>query len=60
MTCASCEEHVKHAVNELEGIVNVNASYENANAEVKFDNTKTSKEDIVKAIDATGYKVNNK
>ncbi|WP_338356896.1 mercuric transport protein MerTP [Yeosuana marina] len=60
MTCASCEEHVKHAVNELEGIVNVNASYEKANAEVKFDNTKTSKEDIIKAIDATGYKVINK
>uniref|UniRef100_UPI004048F351 mercuric transport protein MerTP n=1 Tax=Flavobacterium sp. TaxID=239 RepID=UPI004048F351 len=36
MTCASCEEHVKHAVNELEGIVNVAASYEKANAEVEF------------------------
>uniref|UniRef100_UPI0040480469 mercuric transport protein MerTP n=1 Tax=Mariniflexile sp. TaxID=1979402 RepID=UPI0040480469 len=57
MTCASCEEHVKHAVNELEGIVNVAASYEKANAEVEFDNTKTSKEDIEKAINSTGYKV---
>lgn len=60
MTCTSCEEHVKHAVNELEGIVNVAASYENANAEVEFDNTKTSKEDIEKAINSTGYKVINK
>ena len=60
MTCASCEEHVKHAVNELEGIVNVAASYEKANAEVEFDNTKTSKEDIEKAINSTGYKVINK
>jgi copper ion binding protein len=60
MTCASCEEHVKHAVNELEGIVNVKASFENANAEVEFDNTKTSKEDIEKAINSTGYKVINK
>lgn len=60
MTCASCEEHVKHAVNELEGIVNINASYEKANAEVEFDNTKTTKEDIEKAIKATGYKVINK
>ena len=57
MYCASCEEHVKHAVNELEGIVNVAASYEKANAEVEFDNTKTSKEDIEKAINSTGYKV---
>jgi len=59
MTCASCEEHVKHAVNELEGIVNVKASFEKANAEVEFDNTKTSKEDIEKAINSTGYKVIN-
>lgn len=60
MTCASCEEHVKHAVNELEGIVNINASYEKAYAEVEFDNTKTTKEDIEKAINSTGYKVINK
>ncbi|MFK5982462.1 MAG: mercuric transport protein MerTP [Flavobacteriaceae bacterium] len=59
MTCASCEEHVKHAVNELEGIVDVNASFENAKAKVKYDKSKTSKEDIVKAINATGYKVIN-
>jgi len=60
MTCASCEEHVKHAVNVLDGIVNVEASFETGNAEVKFDDTKTSKDEIVKAIDATGYKVVNK
>lgn len=60
MTCASCEEHVKHVVNELEGIVNIKASYEKANAEVEFDNTKTTKEDIEKAINSTGYKVINK
>ncbi|WP_026838507.1 mercuric transport protein MerTP [Gillisia sp. JM1] len=59
MTCTSCEEHVKHTVNELEGIVNVKASYENESAEVKFDNSKTSKEDIEKAINSTGYKVIN-
>jgi copper ion binding protein len=59
MTCASCEEHVKHAVNELEGIVNVEASFESAKAEVKYDETKTSKDAIEKAINATGYKVVN-
>lgn len=60
MTCASCEQHVTHAVNELEGIVNVSASFEKAKAEVKFDNSKTTKEDIEKAINSTGYKVINK
>jgi copper chaperone CopZ len=57
MTCAGCEESIKHAVNELDGIINVTPSYENENTEVKFDITKTSKEDIEKAINATGYKV---
>ncbi len=60
MTCASCEQHVTHAVNELEGIVNVEASFEKANAKVEFDNSKTTKEDIEKAINSTGYKVINK
>ena len=57
MTCASCEEHVKHAVNELPGIVSVSASSEEGIANVKFDNSKTDKATITKAIDGTGYKV---
>jgi len=60
MTCASCEQHVTHAVNELQGIVNVAASFEKANAKVEFDDSKTTKEDIEKAINSTGYKVINK
>ena len=60
MTCASCEQHVTHAVNELDGIVNVAASFEKANAKVEFDNSKTNIEDIEKAINSTGYKVINK
>ena len=60
MTCASCEQHVTHAINELEGIVNVASSFEKANAKVEFDNSKTTKEDIEKAINSTGYKVTGK
>jgi len=59
MTCAGCEESIKHAVNELDGIVSVIPSYEKENTEVKFDKTKISKEDIEKAINGTGYKVIN-
>ncbi|KKK79077.1 hypothetical protein LCGC14_2837130 [marine sediment metagenome] len=43
MTCASCEQHVTHAVNELEGIVNVTASFEKANAKVEFDDSKRTR-----------------
>jgi len=57
MTCASCEEHVNHEVNKLNGIVSSKASYENGNAVVEFDITKTNEAEIEIAINATGYKV---
>lgn len=60
MTCASCEERVNHEVNKLNGIVNSKASYENGNAIIEFDKTKTNGSEIEKAINATGYKVIDK
>ena len=60
MTCASCEENVNHEVNKLNGIVNSKASYENGNAVIEFDKTKTNETEIEKAINSTGYKVTHK
>ncbi|MTE25749.1 mercuric transport protein MerTP [Winogradskyella ouciana] len=60
MTCASCEAHVNHEVNKLNGIVNSKTSYENGNAIIEFDKTKTNEAEIEKAINSTGYKVTNK
>ena len=60
MTCASCEKLVNHEVNKLTGIVNSIASYENGNAIVEFDRTKTNEAEIEKAINSTGYSVTNK
>lgn len=56
MTCAGCEEHVKHALNGLPGIVEATVSYAEGKAEVKFDRTKSILEEIKAAIDNTGYK----
>ena len=60
MTCTSCEEHVNHEVNKLVGIVNSKTSYENGNAVIEFDSTKTNETEIENAINSTGYKVTNK
>lgn len=60
MTCASCEEHVNHEVNKLNGIIISKASYENGNAIIEFDKTKTNETEIEKAINSTGYKVTDK
>ncbi|MGH1384012.1 mercuric transport protein MerTP [Kordia sp.] len=60
MTCASCEVHVNHEVNKLNGIVNSKTSYENGNAIIEFDETKTNELEIEKAINSTGYNVTEK
>lgn len=57
MTCASCEEHVKHAVNDLEGVLESSANYEDGTANVRFDTTKVSIEKVIDAINTTGYEV---
>lgn len=57
MTCDACQNHIDFAVNELDGIVSVESSYNNANAIIKFDNTKTNIKEIKTAINSTGFKV---
>lgn len=60
MTCPSCAEHVNHEVNKLTGILKSEASYENGNAIVQFDNSKTTISQIETAINSTGYTVTDK
>lgn len=57
MTCTGCEEHVKHAVNEVEGVTSVSASFEDGKATVQYVKQKVSKESIIDAINETGYTV---
>lgn len=59
MTCTGCEAHITHAINELDGIQLVEASYLKGQAIVQFDSTKTNKDQITHAINATGYQVSN-
>lgn len=60
MTCSSCEAHVNHEVNKLQGVVKVTTSYENKNAVVEYDDSLTSIDEIEKAIEKTGYQVIDK
>ncbi len=59
MTCTGCETHVKHAVSELTGILEVEASYKEGSAVVKFDASQTNLEEIEVAIESIDYKVEN-
>jgi copper chaperone CopZ len=57
MTCESCNPHVAHAAQELDGVAEAKADFTTGNTEVKFDPSKTSEDKIVHSINATGYKV---
>ncbi len=57
MTCKGCEEHVKHAAAQLPGYISAEANHTTDKATVKFDKTKNSLDEVIAAIDATGYKV---
>ena len=57
MTCASCEEHVNHEVTKLNGILTTNVSYNDGNAIIEFDKSKTNTTEIELAINSTGYSV---
>lgn len=59
MTCTGCEHHVTSEINKLKGIVEAKVSYEKGNAIVKFDNSKTTIDNIENAINSTGYKITN-
>jgi len=59
MSCESCEAEVNHEVNKLPGITKSEVSYENKNALVQFDVSKTTIQEIIDAVNSTGYKVIN-
>ncbi|MFQ5929185.1 MAG: cation transporter [Acidobacteriota bacterium] len=56
MTCGGCEVGVKMAVKKLDGIYNVEASYTQGKATVKYDPSKVKPDEIKTAIEKIGYK----
>ena len=55
MTCGSCEHHIETEVKRKDGIVEIKADHEKAVASVKYDSTKISLDELVAAINETGY-----
>ena len=58
MTCDACQSHVNQTLFELPGVMNAETSYDNGNAIVEFDESKTTIADIEKAVNSTGYVAN--
>jgi len=56
MTCGSCEYHIETELIRKNGVVEIKADHEKAMAFVKFDSNKISLDQLVVAINETGYK----
>jgi len=55
MTCAACPFTVKKALSRVEGVSKAEVSYENREAMVSFDDSKTSVEKLTQATADAGY-----
>ena len=56
MTCAACPFTVKKAISKVDGVSNVNVSYEKRQAVVSFDDTKASVQKLTQATENAGYR----
>ncbi len=55
MTCAACSSHVENAVKKINGIQSVSVSLITNSMTVQFDEQSVSAQDIVKAVQNSGY-----
>ena len=55
MTCSSCANLIERRLNNLDG-VSATVNYATAKAAVEYDANRISKDDLVRAVDATGYR----
>lgn len=60
MSCAACEGHVNHALQQQKGVQQVSTSYEKGESIIQFDSAKVSLKQLAAAVEReTGYKVIN-
>lgn len=57
MTCGGCENAVKRAVGQLQGVRSVSASYSDARVEVTYDDESVTRDAIAEKIRKIGYEV---
>ena len=57
MDCEGCTVHINGELSKVNGVIEANTSYKNANAIVKFDNSKISVDSLSNIINNIGYKV---
>ena len=56
MHCGSCSSGIQMVLQNTDGVINANISYDTKKGVVEFDEEKTNADSIIKAIDQLGYK----
>ena len=56
MHCASCAVKIENKLKKTKGIMNATVNFANEKAIIDYDTSKTNKENLVNAINKTGYK----
>lgn len=57
MSCEACAETINLALSKVPGVLEYKTEYKDGSSTVKFDNSKTDEQDIIKAVNETGYEV---
>jgi copper ion binding protein len=55
MSCPNCVMRIEALEDELDGVLQVRASYQKARVDVEFDETRISPAQIVSALTSLGY-----
>ncbi len=55
MTCVNCRNKIEKTLNQTDGIINASVSYDNAAAEISYDEGKISLKEITGVIERLGY-----
>ena len=56
MHCGACATGIQMITSQIDGVASSFVDYDGKNGVVEFDSSKTSKEEIFKAIEELGYK----
>jgi copper chaperone CopZ len=56
MTCTACEVPIRDALSRTQGVVSADVSHQRGDARVRYDPSKTTVDQIRRAINSTGYK----
>ena len=60
MTCVNCQNKIEKKLNQTKGIIRASVSYNNGTADIVYDESKLSLEEITAVIERLGYQVDEK